>query len=187
MKRIIITSILALLSSAAMAQNCQSDMDMTAPNARFAKYDSGIVKDLKTGLTWMRCPIGKTWDKASGRCQGSSSGMLWPSALNEVQAINSSSGHALHQFAGIQSWRLPNIKELVSLKEAACHYPAINDQAFAGAFDSYLGNVQASFWSSTPAGTGSDVFVFDAADGLVINQGPTFSQGQYAVLLVADQ
>ncbi|WP_421684791.1 DUF1566 domain-containing protein [Vibrio anguillarum] len=52
-----------------------------------------------------------------------------------------SSRHALHQFASQAEWRLPNIKELVSLTEMACFGPAMNSRAFAQGFKYETGNI----------------------------------------------
>ena len=176
----------ALLAAPSMAaQNCSSDLNQTAPNGRFAKFDNGTVKDLQTGLTWMRCPLGESWDSTDKVCKGETSGMLWPSALSEVKAINESDAHKLHKFGGIEKWRLPNVKELVSLKEAACFYPAMNAQAFPWAIKYIPGEIKTTVWSATPSANGSDVFIFDTNNGSTFATGATSTN--YAVILVAEE
>jgi|GEM_PF-911217 len=64
--------------------------------------EGGIVKDTQTGLMWMRCSIGQTWNGST--CTGEAQKMDWNSAM----ALRNSYG-------GYSDWRLPNKSELESL------------------------------------------------------------------------
>ena len=66
MKKLMTALSLVLASQVAMAaQECSTDFAKTAPNTRYTYSDKGTVTDLKTGLTWMRCPVGMTWNAAN--------------------------------------------------------------------------------------------------------------------------
>jgi hypothetical protein len=64
--------------------------------------DGGIVKDTQTGLMWMRCSIGQTWNGST--CTGEAQRMNWHDAM----AFRTSYG-------GYSDWRLPRKSELESL------------------------------------------------------------------------
>lgn len=177
------------LSSQAV-QDCDSELPKTAPHLRYQMRDNGTVTDRITGLTWMRCPLGKQWNGESQACDGEGASFFWQAALKEVQAINENSAHALHQFANKKQWRLPNIKELISLAERSCRTPALNGKAFHLAFP-YTGNdgdERAYVWSNThtvgrDAGE-AEIFAFDVRAADVYTYAPTYISG--SVLLVSD-
>ncbi|MGY3571810.1 DUF1566 domain-containing protein [Vibrio sp. SCSIO 43135] len=188
MKTLFVSCLLLLLPTVAMAavQECSIDMAKTAPNVRYDFNDNGTITDRKTGLTWMRCPIGKTWSSTNQTCEGDGTGMFWQSALNEVQSINQSTSHNLYQFAGKSTWRLPNIKELVSLAEHSCRKPALNGKAFNEAFPYQTtdGDVRAYVWSNTLVAEASEILVFDVRNAEVGSYG--VSALEASVLLVSE-
>ncbi|MDF5522978.1 DUF1566 domain-containing protein, partial [Vibrio parahaemolyticus] len=176
MKKLITVLSLTLASQTAIAaQECSTDFAKTAPNTRYTYSESGTVTDLKTGLTWMRCPVGMTWNVGNQECQGTRSTMSWQLALSTAKQIRNKDGnHPLHNFADKKNWRLANIKELVSLTERACHSPAINSTGFASGYsltdgDDVLGRY---VWSNTPNGDGKHVATFDTTNGEVFNRDP---------------
>ena len=189
MKKLITALSFALMSQAAMAaQECSTDFAKTAPNTRYTYSEQGTVTDLKTGLTWMRCPVGATWDKTTKVCTGSADKVTWQSALLTAQQVRDESGnHALHNFADKRDWRLPNIKELVALTERACYGPAMNGTAFASGYTVELGDYAGYIWSSTPNGDGTNVVVFDSMNGEVYNWNPLESSNTFSILLVTDE
>ena len=189
MKKLITVLSLALASQTVMAaQECSTDFAKTAPNTRYTYSDNGTVTDLKTGLTWMRCPVGSTWNAANEACDGAATKMSWQLALSTAEQIRNESGnHALHDFAGKKNWRLPNIKELVALTERACHSPAMNGTAFASGYTLEVGDYAGYIWSNTPNGDGSNVMVFDSFNGEVYNWNPLESTNISSVLLVTDE
>lgn len=123
---------LAFISSAAAAQTCNKAIIATTPDARFTIGNDGTATHKPTGLTWMRCSLGQTWDGKT--CSGEASVFTWGAAL---QAANR------HAFAGHSDWRLPNKNELASIVEEACSAPAINVKVFPA-------TPPAFFWSSSP-------------------------------------
>lgn len=115
--------LIALLwcSSSIGSQICLSETEIppTTPTSQFTQHSNGTVTDTATKLMWMRCSVGLTWDGTT--CQGEPSEHNWESALEVAKGTN---------FANYHDWRLPNIKELTSIVEEACHNPAINLTVF---------------------------------------------------------
>ena len=125
---------LAQPSESPAAQICQSaSIPASTPTDRFVDNGEGTVTDTVTGLVWKRCAEGQSWDGVT--CAGSASVMTWQGALQA--AANST-------FVGHNDWRLPNIKELYSIVEPQCVYPAINLSVFPGLAASM------GFWSGSP-------------------------------------
>jgi len=130
--KLILSFCLLVHTHLSVAQTCNAKIIADAPNSRYDMRANGTVVDRKTGLTWMRCALGQTWKNAA--CTGGVSAYTWQGAL---QAADSTI------FAGLNDWRLPNLKELYSLVENRCYSPAINLTAFPDATDDW-------FWSSSP-------------------------------------
>jgi uncharacterized repeat protein (TIGR01451 family) len=108
------------------------------PPSSFVNNGNGTVTDNSTGLTWQRGEPGvMTWGSALTYCEGLSLG-------------------------GQTNWRLPNIRELVSLADFTRYYPAINTSFFPKASSDY-------YWSSTTeAGpTGGNVWGANFDLGLI--------------------
>lgn len=124
----------ALLAAAAApaAQSCNPAMRTYTPTSRFVPHDDGTVDDSATGLTWMRCALGQRWE--GGTCVGTPLGYTWQQALQA--ALDT-------EFAGRGDWRLPNIRELRSIVERRCQYPAINQTIFPGEASYW-------YWSASP-------------------------------------
>ncbi|WP_159650796.1 Lcl C-terminal domain-containing protein [Vibrio atypicus] len=188
MKKLTIGLALTVISTFSMAaQECSIEFSKSAPNIRYTFNDNGTIKDKVTGLTWMRCPLGQTWNAAQNSCTGKPTGMFWQAALSEVQSINDSESHSLHQFAGKEKWRMPNIKELVSLAEYSCRTPALNAKAFNGAYTSRTidGDVTAYVWSNNHFPESSNIMVFDTRNAETYAYEMT--SAKLSVLLVAEE
>jgi len=92
------------------------------PNPRFKDHKNGTVTDILTGLMWT---------KDAQQLKGT---MKWTDALIACNNLD---------FAGYTDWRLPNVKELLSLIDYGKHDPALPSRH---PFE----NVQFIFyWSST--------------------------------------
>ena len=101
----------------------------TTPSSDFVPLGDGSeVLHLTTGLIWRRCGIGQTWNGET--CQGSLAGRNWQRALEAAENAG-------------EGWRVPNIKELLTLVERCRHDPAINREVFPA-------TRAASYWSSSP-------------------------------------
>jgi len=105
-------------------------------DGRYLDKGDGTVTDQQTGLQWMRCSLGQTWDGQS--CQGDADTYTWDQAMKAAKSFS---------YAGYDDWRLPTIDELKSIVEKNKR-PAINHQAFPN-------TVRAWFWSSSPHAYGS--------------------------------
>jgi hypothetical protein len=104
--RVLIPCVLfALCGAAANAQQvCNDRINQTAPASRF------------------------TDNLADDSCAPSATiTFLWQQALQDVVDSNAQGG-----FAGFTDWRLPNVKELISIVEHQCANPAVNETIFPG-------------------------------------------------------
>lgn len=115
-----------LSSGAVWAQSCNDNITASTPDARFI-VSGDEVEDVRTNLIWKRCAEGQTWDDSTTSCTGSVSSLSWLEALALAD----------------EEWRLPNVKELLSIVEVSCAFPAINETVFPNTPDS-------AFWTSSP-------------------------------------
>ncbi len=117
------------------APNCLDNSPREAPLSRYQLLGDRVY-DHNTGLEWLRCALGQSWDSNRNQCvpDGTATRFSWGEALQTAQAT---------ERAGRSDWRLPNKTELASLLDRSCSGPALNERAFP---DSAL----AGIWSSTP-------------------------------------
>ena len=124
-----------------------TNVPASTPTAQFTLHDDGTATDTATGLMWMRCSLGQTWDGST--CSGTTTTYTWQQALEVTQDINSGTSNADNDnatgFAGHTDWRLPNKNELESIVEQRCWSPAINVGVFPNTPSSW-----SWFWSSSP-------------------------------------
>jgi len=166
------SSLLGLLLQHAHATclNAQNTaVPISTPTSSFNVLADGTVLAPMTKLMWMRCLVGQTL--VNGVCTGTPSTLTWPDALNAAKAQN---------FAGHNDWRLPNVKELLSIQEDRCSSPSLNADLFP--IPQYF-----SAWSSTPSAVNLanaflEAWVVDA-NGLVVRMSPVTPLN---VLLVRD-
>ncbi len=138
MNRAIFTLVATGLLVAAVqapAQVCNPNITPTAPDNRYTDNGDGTVTDNRTGLMWKQCVEGLSNSPACDT--GSAATYTWQEALAQAQTVNGTG------FAGYSDWRLPNRKELASLIERACYYPAINITRFPATPSNH-------FWHSSP-------------------------------------
>ncbi|CAK0780950.1 Fimh-like protein [Gammaproteobacteria bacterium] len=130
--RLTIFVLLLAVACIASAQNCQpTNIPASTPTDRFTDNGNGTVTDTITGLMWKRCAEGMTW--TNGTCHGHESHFSWQDALQHVSSTNQTGG-----YAGRTDWRVPKVKELLSIVERQCNYPAINLEVFPNASVSYF-------------------------------------------------
>lgn len=129
-------------------QICRDSINRSTPDGRFSIQGVGtLVFDRVTERSWMRCPLGYTFSDndtleqyADDRCiEEPESAFTWQDALLAT---------ANHNQSAANEFRIPNIKELSSLVESSCAWPAINSYVFPD-------TEAAAFWSSTPNGIAS--------------------------------
>ncbi|MCP5124348.1 MAG: hypothetical protein H6973_01530 [Gammaproteobacteria bacterium] len=64
------------------AGTCLSTIQSTTSTEDFILDDlNGTATHAKTGMTWMRCSLGQTWESATQTCSGTATGYTWGEAL----------------------------------------------------------------------------------------------------------
>jgi hypothetical protein len=140
------------LSLTVFAQTCNSNIILTKPSDRYIDLTDGTISDTKTGLIWMRCSIGQTWDGSN--CVGTASSLTWTQALSTAESID---------YASSTDWRVPNLKELLSTIEEACTSPTINETTFPDTNIDW-------YWTSTPTQNDAEnVWLIHYSNGLPDN------------------
>ncbi len=125
-----------------MSQTCNtSSITATTPTSEFIINNDGTVIHSRTNLIWKVCSEGQTWD--NGNCTGDMSAHTWQEALQIPQDLNACDGYGS---SNNKDWRLPNIKELISIVKVQCYSPIINDTIFP----STASNFSDQYWSSSP-------------------------------------
>jgi hypothetical protein len=119
-------------SHATCINGVNTSIPISTPTSAFNVLADGTVLAPGTRLMWMRCLVGQTL--SNGVCTGTSSIFTWADALNAAKA---------QTFAGHNDWRLPNVKELLSIIEDRCYLPSLNADLFPI-------TELFSAWSSTP-------------------------------------
>ena len=123
--------------------------ELTVAGRRYLLHPDGTATDTQTGLMWMRCALGQTWDGAT--CQGKATKMNWHEAMKQTG----------DGFAGYSDWRLPTIEELRTLVYCSSGKPETwNDTGNKPCEGDYQRPTMAStvfsstlglpFWSSSP-------------------------------------
>jgi len=124
------------LSLATAASVCKtSSITATTPTHDFINNGDGTITHRKTGLMWTQCSEGYTTTTTPCDTFIGPNIIGWNNALSRAESSN---------FANYTDWRLPNIKELMSIVERQCHSPAINEAIF-------LGSTRSFHWTSTPS------------------------------------
>ncbi len=124
-----------MTAHATSTQTCMPDtIPASTSESQLIDNGDGTITDIRTSLIWKKCLEG-----ANGvSCEiGLPSVFTWQAALEQPVIVNSNGG-----FAGYIDWRLPNIRELFSIVEEQCSFPAINLNRFP--------NANSSVWSGTP-------------------------------------
>ena len=133
--KILINFVLAITMLGVMnvhALTCRDNITQTTPSENFIDNDNGTVTDIRTGLIWMRCSLGQTWDGAT--CTGTALQYTWQQALQVA---------AGYTFAGSSTWRVPDRNQLQSIVENSCIEPAINLEIFPQTPDESI------YWTSS--------------------------------------
>jgi len=110
-----------------------------------------VTVDNRTGLMWVTNMVD------AGVPNTSSS--TWEGAITLCEGLN---------YAGFTDWRLPNIRELVSIVDFSLYSPAINTNYFLNTHNTSLDY----YWSSSTASNSiSNAFFIKFYDGLTSNSG----------------
>ncbi|MFA6435283.1 MAG: DUF1566 domain-containing protein [Elusimicrobiales bacterium] len=100
----------------------------------YTNNGDGTTTDNVTGLMWARGAYGTSY--------------TWANALSScTTTMNSGSG-----YAGYKDWRLPNVRELISIIDYGIAQPCVNGAAFPGTQTN-------GYWTSTTHPTATSAFV----------------------------
>lgn len=133
MKKILLNSCLlsTLFVSSISYAACSTS---TKVDSIYLNNGNGTVTDNVTGLMWAQCTDGLS----DATCTtGFASTHNWADAFAAVKAANASS------LMGHNDWRLPNVKELLSIIDKGCDNPATNSVLFPA-------TQPGGYWSSSP-------------------------------------
>ena len=122
LRRLALAFLLVSAASSALAAKTYSD------------NGDGTVTDPTTGLQWMRCSMGQSWDGGTATCTGVAGIYEWNPAVALTNTVT---------FAGHSDWRLPSIRELQTLVDRTRYAPAIDSATFPNTPSS-------EFWSASP-------------------------------------
>ena len=100
-----------LLALGLLAMTCTANASESDAAKHFSSVAPGVVEDSRTGLEWMRCSLGQDWSEKSKTCTGSVRTYTWQGALDIANKLNSVGG-----YAGRTNWRVPTVRELLSLR-----------------------------------------------------------------------
>lgn len=93
-------------------QKAASDAELIKIHAKNYKIIApGVAKDISTGLEWMRCSMGQSWDDKAQTCKGTINSYTHDEAIAIAEKLNSAGG-----YAGSTNWRVPTVRELQSLR-----------------------------------------------------------------------
>jgi Protein of unknown function (DUF1566) len=111
-------SVFALVTNA----DCNHQLKATFDERTVTILDGGMLVDNRTGLMWMRCSVGYSWqDDHCVRDTSQTNEFTWTEALEESPQTA----------AGLYNdWRLPNKNELGSIVEYVCFDPAVHPTLF---------------------------------------------------------
>ena len=143
-----------LLTTQTSATSSTSTVQSVLPPESPVNYtdnNNGTITDNYTKLVWLKCPIGLS----GTACKiGSTSLKEWSKSRDDCSSLN---------IGGKKDWRLPTVKELVSIVDTGSFDPSINKKYFVGTDDSY--------WTSTsPAEHLSSKFIVLFSNGSVYFQ-----------------
>jgi hypothetical protein len=134
------------------------------PSPRFTDNGDGTVTDNLTGLIWLKdasCLGSHRWED---------SGPVFP-ALDRVAVLNAGTISSCANYAAgtFTDWRLPNVKELLSLIDFGFSNPALPNAAGTAKWtegNAFSGVQSAGYWSSTTnAGNSAGAWLVDLNDG----------------------
>ncbi|MFY0665571.1 MAG: DUF1566 domain-containing protein [Natronospirillum sp.] len=85
-----------------------------APQALIGRYwvveNGGVIYDQQTGLQWMRCAVGQSWNNQHQRCDGTAQTFSWAQARDQTRP---------------NEWRTPTLAELRTLVYCSTGEPAL--------------------------------------------------------------
>ncbi|MCP4714738.1 MAG: DUF1566 domain-containing protein [Deltaproteobacteria bacterium] len=112
------------------------------PRARHFAGPAALGSDYTTedkvaGLIWRACTQGQEYDGSA--CAGTVAGFSWEDGIDACEELNSANGET--GYAGINSWRLPALHELITLVDYGKTDPTIDSEYFPDTYSSW-------YWTS---------------------------------------
>ncbi len=112
------------------------------------RVPSGVYVDINRRLMWLACPLGQTQTSETNCALTSADQLDWQQALQSSQLFNQNVVPIDNAGFVYQDWRVPNIKELMSLyRHPSCRVPKTDFYMFS--FPAVEGAALPA-WSSTP-------------------------------------
>lgn len=152
-------------------QDGEYQMGFNLPTPRFTDNGDGTIADNLTGFIWLKnadCVGDLTWQNALDFVKNLNAGkIIVPSPVGSCG--DSSGARGNHQ----TDWRLPNIREMMSLTDFAFSSPAISNAAgIAGATpgDPFTDLQPTVYWTSTTtssAGMTNHAWVVELTEGRI--------------------
>lgn len=127
-----LVSLLTGNSEATCANWENTSIPESTPVSSHTILPDGTLIAPATGLMWKRCLEGQTL--VDGKCDGTFNAYTWAEALVAADAAT---------FAGHSDWRLANPKEILTIAEDRCAFPALNADLFP-IYDGFAS------WTATP-------------------------------------
>jgi hypothetical protein len=149
------------ISCTGTGQDGEYQKGVAWPTPRFTDNSDGTVTDNLTGLIWLKnanCPNAlKTWSEA----------LTFANSLYDGWTGDGGGGDCgLSDGSSAGEWRLPNIRELLSLIDFGHAYPALPHTAALPSGYPFTGVQSDYYWSSTTgAGTPDDAWSVFLARG----------------------
>lgn len=121
--------VLGLTCAAAVQADCGSVALYQVITVAYAgDAPANAVLDKRSGLQWRRCEEGQRWSGVA--CLGLGQQLTHEQALLHV--------------AKKGMWQLPDVKQISSLAQRTCRFPALQRSVFV------TGELSSHYWSSTP-------------------------------------
>ena len=112
-------------------------------DSRYTDNEDGTISDHRTGLMWMKCTYGLSYDSSGNDCDDGSGATAtsgdWQAAFDKAATANDNSG-----IFNYTDWRLPNKKELSSIVDLGNTPSTVNQTIFPS-------TQGAAYWTSTPS------------------------------------
>lgn len=123
MRFILVFSVLFCAGVVQASQVCFADISASTLSEDFIALSGGQVLQQSRGLVWQRCLYGQSWNPAEQRCDGTAIRLTWQEALQQSITMSEAA----------LAWRVPDVKEAMSMIERQCVDPAIRLTVFPNA------------------------------------------------------
>lgn len=104
------------------------------------------VQDNRTGLIWMRCLEGQTWDGTTCKADD-------PKAVDPGPKLTYAEAkkYAAARSTPDEAWRIPTKAELITIREPGCYNPSVNLKLFP---TEPAWSSDGAYWTTTPEAEG---------------------------------